>query len=89
LDKIKDFDPISDKVDMLIMNKIIADKEIIRKETQHMLMEKTEEMLSQKNPEMALYPANKLNVPYTKARLSLQIPSDDDEPSENKMSETT
>jgi hypothetical protein len=37
LDKIKDFDPISDKVDMLIMNQVFADKEIIRKKTQEML----------------------------------------------------
>ena len=30
LDKIKDFDPITDKVDRLIMNQVITEREMVR-----------------------------------------------------------
>jgi len=38
LDKIKDFDPISNKVDMLIMKQVFADNQIKMKKTIEMLM---------------------------------------------------
>jgi len=41
LDKIKDFDPISNKVDMLIMKQVFADNQIKMKQTIDMLRQQT------------------------------------------------